>query len=277
MDSSQYILTFKTAPDKVKRVIKDSDMIILLDFNEASRMARLAETVMASGKKIVHIDHHPGPDILASLVVSEPTMSSTAEMVFELIMQMEGKPFLEKSFCESIYVGMMTDTGNFNFGTYDGDTLRIVALMIEAGLDKDHVSDKVYNTFSASRMRLMGFALNEKMVVFPEYSTSYISLSKSEMDSFNHIVGDTEGFVNMPLSIKGIAFAVFFIERDNHIKISFRSKGDFDVNSFAASYFSGGGHNKAAGGRYEGSLSSCIAYFEALLPGLKELHNEINQ
>jgi phosphoesterase RecJ-like protein len=271
MESSENVLTFRDKPDEVKKAIKECDLIILLDFNEISRINALATLVLDSGKNTILIDHHPGPDIKADLIISEPSISSTAEIVFELILQIEGKPFLDKSFCEAIYVGMMTDTGNFNFGSYDGDTLRLVALMIDSGLDKEGISDKVYNTFSENRIRMKGYSLNEKMVVLPGYSSAYISLTRDEMNRFSHSIGDTEGFVNMPLSIRNVFFAVLFIERATHIKISFRSKGNFSVNDFASKYFSGGGHTNAAGGRYVGSLASCISYFEELLPGQKEL------
>jgi len=170
------------------------------------------------------------------------------------------------AFIESIYVGMMTDTGNFNFGPFDGDTLRNVAVMLDSGLRKDYITNSIYNNFSANRMRLMGFALSERMIVLPQYHTAYIYLSKADLDRFNHVTGDTEGFVNMPLTIDGIIFSVLFIERNDHIKLSLRSKGEFDVNSFASEHFNGGGHRNASGGKSPLDLVDCMGWFESLLP-----------
>ena len=164
----------------------------------------------------------------------------------------------------------MTDTGNFNFGTFDGETLRNVSKMLDTGLRKDYITNQIYNNFSANRMRLLGFALAERMVVLPNYHSAYIYLSKHDLDRFNYCMGDTEGFVNLPLSIEGIVFTVLFTENDNHIKLSLRSKGDFRVNEFSEDHFNGGGHKNASGGKSSLDLHDCLAYFESLLPKYQE-------
>ncbi len=270
MKGSKEIIVFEDEPGRSTGIIKKSDLVFMLDLNALSRMGKIEDTMNTTGNVRILIDHHPGPEIEADLVISEPSISSTAELLFELIMQLEGNPYLENRFIESIFVGMMTDTGNFNFGTFDGNTLRNVALMLDAGLDKDFITDRIYNNFSDSRMRLKGFALGERMVVLTQYKTAYIYLYRADMDRFKHEVGDTEGFANMPLSIDGIIFSVLFIERKDHIKLSLRSKGNFKANSFAGKYFNGGGHINAAGGKSGLELIDCIKYFESLLPELHE-------
>ncbi len=162
----------------------------------------------------------------------------------------------------------MTDTGNFEHGSYSSRTFRIVADLLNTGIEKEKILNLIYNNFSIDRMRLQGFALNERMVVLPEYHTAYIYLSKLDLKAYNHVKGDTEGFVNMPLSIKGIYFTAMFIEKENFIKLSFRSSGSFHTNEFAARYFSGGGHRNASGGEYRDSLENTIEYF---LKSLKEV------
>jgi phosphoesterase RecJ-like protein len=267
------IVNYDASPGNAVRHIKEADLVILLDFNDTSRIERLWPFVEETDNKVILIDHHPGPAINCDLLISEPGMSSTAELVYELVKGMEKQSFDKMDFIESIYVGMMTDTGNFNFGTFDGDTLRNVAGMLDSGLRKDFITNNIYDNFSANRMRLKGFALSERMVVFPHLHTAYIYLSKADLDRYNHVTGDTEGFVNMPLSIAGIIFSVLFIERNDHIKLSLRSKGAFDVNRFAFDHFNGGGHKNASGGKSPLDLEDCLAYFESLLPGYAGLLN----
>ena len=151
-------------------------------------------------------------------------------------------------FAEAIYVGIITDTGNFEYGTYTGNTLRIVADLLDFGIDKDRIINLVYNTFSAERLRLQGFTLDQRMVILPEFNSAYIYLSKEDLEKYKYLKGDTDGFVNIPLAINGINFSTLFMEKEGFIKLSFRSKGIFDVNEFAEKYFSGGGHKNASGG-----------------------------
>ncbi|HEY6163223.1 MAG TPA: DHHA1 domain-containing protein, partial [Bacteroidia bacterium] len=127
---------------------------------------------------------------------------------------------------------------------------------------------------SYDRLRLLGYALSEKMKVLPEYRTAYIFLSRAELSRFNFRNGDTEGLVNYCLSIDGIRFAAFFMEREGTIKASFRSKGDFDVNLFARTHFNGGGHRNAAGGDAKGqTLEQAEKQFLELLPKYKDALN----
>jgi phosphoesterase RecJ-like protein len=172
---------------------------------------------------------------------------------------------MTRSYAEALYVGIITDTGNFEHGSYSSRTFRIVADLLDKGIVKEKIINLIYNNFSSDRIRLQGFALNQRMVVLPEFRTAYIYLSKNDLKEYNHVKGDTEGFVNMPLSIKGINFSALFIEKDNFIKLSFRSKGQFPSNEFASLYFSGGGHMNASGGEFNDTLDNTIAYFLKVL------------
>jgi phosphoesterase RecJ-like protein len=172
---------------------------------------------------------------------------------------------MNRSYAEALYVGIITDTGNFEHGSYSSGTFRIVADLLDTGIIKERIINLLYNDFSSDRIRLQGFALNKRMVVLPEYKTAYIYLTKDDLKEYNHVKGDTEGFVNMPLSIKGINFSALFIEKDNFIKLSFRSKGQFPTNEFASIYFYGGGHLNASGGEYYDTLENTITYFLKVL------------
>ena len=266
MTGADLIEIFIRDRKKCRKLIEHADLIVLLDFNHASRMGEAEEFVKASRAKKVLIDHHLDPEAFTDISISDTTKCSTAELVHEIICSMNGEEvFSSKPYSEAIYVGIVTDTGNFEHGAYSSRTFRIVADLLESGLEKEKILDRVYNNYSADRLRLQGFALDTRMVVIPEFKTAYISLSREDLKAHNHVKGDTEGFVNMPLTIKGIIFSAMFIEKDGFIKISLRSKGHFPTNEFAALYFAGGGHMNASGGEYFDTLENTINYFLKVL------------
>lgn len=265
LNKSSEIFVYDSNSEKVADVLAGADLHILVDFNSMSRTGSLETELNRQEKPRILIDHHPQPDVKADYIISEPAFSSTAELIYDLVSHLEKDSYRNPDFIEAVYTGMMTDTGNFSFGTYDGETMRIVGALLESGLRKDYITDMVYDNFSVGRMRLKGFALAERMVVMEDISTAYIYLSRDDMNRFNHAVGDTEGFVNMPLSIAGIKISVLFLEKDDHLKLSLRSKGDFSVNDLARKYFNGGGHLNAAGGRLEMPLRDGIKYFESII------------
>ncbi len=266
MNGADLIEIFIKERKKCRKLIEEADLIVLLDFNHANRLGEAEEFVRASGAKKILIDHHLDPEDFTDLVISDTTKCSTAELVHDLVCSMNGdEPFRSKPYSEALYVGIITDTGNFEHGSYSSHTFRIVADLLESGLEKEKILDRIYNNFSADRLRFQGFALNKRMVVLPELMTAYIYLSRDDLKEYNHVKGDTEGFVNMPLSIKGIHFSAIFIEKDGFIKISFRSKGKFPSNELASLYFSGGGHLNASGGEHPDTLENTINYFLQVL------------
>jgi phosphoesterase RecJ-like protein len=265
MDGAGQIDIFIKDRKKGRQLIENADLIIMLDFNQPGRLGEAEEAVVASKARKVIIDHHLDPENFADLIISDPAKCSTSELVHEIICEVNGAKFMNRSYAESLYVGIITDTGNFEHGAYSSRTFRIVADLLDTGIIKERIINLIYNNFSSDRLRLQGFALNQRMVVLPEFRTAYIYLSKEDLKTYNHVKGDTEGFVNMPLSIKGINFAALFIEKDSFIKLSFRSKGQFPSNEFASLYFSGGGHLNASGGEYTDTLENTIAYFLEVL------------
>jgi phosphoesterase RecJ-like protein len=265
MDGAGQIDIFIKDRKKGRQLIENADLIIMLDFNQPGRLGEAEEAVIASKARKVIIDHHLDPENFADLIISDPAKCSTSELVHEIICEVNGAKFMNRSYAESLYVGIITDTGNFEHGAYSSRTFRIVADLLDTGIIKERIINLIYNNFSSDRLRLQGFALNQRMVVLPEFRTAYIYLSKEDLKTYNHVKGDTEGFVNMPLSIKGINFAALFIEKDSFIKLSFRSKGQFPSNEFASLYFSGGGHLNASGGEYTDTLENTIAYFLEVL------------
>ena len=230
----------------------------------------------AKAHKIL-IDHHlnPSPDF-ANVVISYPQISSTSELIFRAICRMGHFSDINLGCAECIYVGMMTDTGGFTYNSNHEEIYSIIYELIKLGVDKDDIYRKVYNTFSADRMRLMGYCLYKKMKIYPEYQAALITLTQKELHEFNYDNGDAEGFVNIPLSIEGINFTVFMREDPDKIKVSLRSQGTFPTNKFASEVFGGGGHLNASGGESFTTLQAAVRKFEEALPLYREFLDTTN-
>jgi phosphoesterase RecJ-like protein len=214
----------------------------------------------------VMIDHHQKPDSYAIVTYSDTSIGSTCQMIYEFISSLGKKDLLDKTIATCLYTGIMTDSGSFRFPSTTSTTHRIVADLIDLGVNNSEIHNLVFDDNSFNRLQLLGRAL-QNMKVFPEYKTAYTTLSQNELDEFHYKKGDTEGFVNYGLTIKGINFAAIFIENrdENSIKISFRSQGEFDVNQFSRENFNGGGHINAAGGKSTLSMEETTKKFENLL------------
>jgi len=265
MPGASEILQYDKYTEFADKLIAEADIICCLDFNALKRINELGVAVGASVAKKIMIDHHPFPDDFCPIVISHPEISSTSELIFRLICRMGYFEDITKQGAECIYTGMMTDTGGFTYNSNDREIYFIISELLSKGIDKDEIYRKVFNTYSECRLRLMGYVLYSKMKVYSEYNAAMISLTKEEQEQFHFVKGDSEGFVNIPLSIKEVRFSVFFREDNDMIKISFRSLGDFPCNKLAAEYFGGGGHLNASGGEFYGTLEEAIALLEKAL------------
>ena len=262
MPAAKEILVFEQHKEFATQLIQEADVIFCLDFNAFRRTGIIADTLRQAEARKILIDHHLDPEDGFKLTFSHPTMSSTCELVFRLICRLGAADAINKEMAECIYTGMMTDTGSFSYNSNHAEIYTIIGELIKIGIDKDAIYRKVNQVYSESRLRLMGYVLYEKMKVFPEKQAAYFTLSQKELNRFHYRPGDTEGFVNLPLSINGISFSAFLREETNLIKISLRSVGDFPCNQFAATYFNGGGHKNASGGEFRGSLEEAVATLE---------------
>lgn len=251
-------------------VLAQTDLIIVTDFQETKRagdaLGAQIEAMKVAGKPLIMIDHHLHPTDMADVTISYPMCASASELVYRLVAQMnatEHHPLGEYAlkYATCIYTGMMTDTGNFQYNSNDPEIYEIVAELMRAGVDKDACYDHVFNQFHAGRMRLVGFCLYRKMRIFPEKHIALIALSAEELKQFYFNSGDAEGIVNMPLQIKKVWYSCFMREDTDKIKLSFRSKGDRPVNTFAHDIYNGGGHKNAAGGEFYGSLEDAVKLF----------------
>ena len=255
MPGSKDILLYDRYKEFADKLINEADIICCLDFNSLKRIEEMADSVATSPARKILIDHHLYPEDFCRIVISHPEISSTSELVFRLICRMGYFSDISREGAECIYTGMMTDTGGFTYNSNNREIYFIISELLSKGIDKDDIYRKVYNTYSESRLRLMGYVLSN-MKVYREYNSALISLTKEEQGKFDYIKGDSEGFVNIPLSIKNVRFSCFLREDTERriIKISLRSVGTFPCNKLAAEFFNGGGHLNASGGEFTGCL-----------------------
>ena len=261
---------YSANPDQGNAIIASADLIFSMDYNLLNRVKLFTDELRASDAKRIIIDHHIQPENAFDLVFSVTAVSSTAELLYQIIEEAGFANSITKEMSECLFVGIMTDTGSFSYACNRPETFQITANLIKAGLDVERIHRKVYDTYSESRMRLLGYCLGSNMKVLPEFATAYIWLTKEDLAKYDYQQGDTEGVVNYALSIQNVAVAALFSERGDRIRVSLRSKGEFSVNEFARKHFNGGGHRNAAGGDILMTMPETLAWFESLLPAYSD-------
>ena len=267
MPGAKDIIRYDKYADFADQLIMKADVICCLDFNALSRIDRVAEPVARSGARKVMIDHHLYPGDFCKVTISHPEISSTSELIFRLICRMGCVADITRECAECIYTGMMTDTGGFTYNSNKREIYFIISELLAKGIDKDEIYRRVFNTYSEGRLRMMGYVLYDKMQVYPEFSAALITLTDAEQKRFRSVKGDTEGFVNIPLQMKGVCFSTFLREDSEKkmIKVSLRSVGNFPCNKLAAEFFNGGGHLNASGGEFYGTMDEAIQLYKRAL------------
>ena len=265
MPGTVSMLNYEAQPEESLKALADAELIICLDFNDFSRTKHLEPHLKAATQTKILIDHHLFPADVWDYGWSIPAKSSTCEMVYDFILAHGGQEYLNLDIAACLYTGVMTDTGCFRFPVTTGAVHKMIGALLDLGLDHSRIHEEIYDSWSENRMRFLGYVLIERMEIFRKYDSALIYLSRKDMNLFSVQNGDTEGLVNYPLSINGIRFSTLITERGDEIKLSFRSKGNFDVNTFARHYFDGGGHYNAAGGRSKTGMQETIEYFKRIL------------
>ena len=262
MPGDKQVINFSLNRKKALSALNKSDLIFTLDFNSLKRIEKLGEHLAIVKAPKVLIDHHQQPENYASYYFYDVKACSTCELIYDFITGLGGKKLIDKQIAACLYTGLMTDTGSFRYPSVTANTHLVISELLKTGIIPANIHSAIYDTYSEDRMRLLGYALSEKMTVLENSPVAYIALTSTELKEFNFKKGDTEGLVNYPFSIKGIKVCVLFNEsEEGYIKISFRSKGKIDVNKFARSYFNGGGHINAAGGKSTESLDKTVNKF----------------
>ena len=255
---------------RVRQLVNEAEVLFCLDFSAISRINEMGDMVLKSPATKVMIDHHMFPEDFADITISNTNAAATAELIFEVIRAMDDEALIDAGIGECLYAGIMTDTGSFRHPSTSRNVHLIIAELIAAGVNTAKVHRLIYDNHTLTRLRFLGYALKDKLVVHPEYNTAYIAITQEELKEYDSRTGDTEGLVNFALSIEGIVFAALLIDRGQAVKISFRSVGDFSVNEFSRAHFNGGGHHNAAGGISYESLEATVAKLETLLPQYKD-------
>lgn len=275
LPGSGQIIDFQLSPAAAGDALDQAEYIFCLDFNVPARLESMSQRFLKTSATRVMIDHHRDPDNFCRYQWHDIAASSTAELIYTFLAELDWLGLLDAEAAVCLYTGVLTDTGSFRFSNTSPQTMRVTAALMEFGLDAEQIYERVYHTFSEDRMRFFGHCLVNKMQIFHQYKTGLIVVNQEELNRFNVGTGDTEGLVNYPLSIYGIVFAVLVIDRGNLRKLSFRSKGQFNVDQFARDHFSGGGHRNASGGFSSQGLDAVVRRFSSLLPNYPEL-NENN-
>jgi len=262
MPACNLVIDYEKNKGKSEQLINDAEWIFCLDFNTLSRTKNMEAALSSAQGERILIDHHQQPQSeMFAFGVSDTSKSSTAEMIYDFIVGSGHDNLINTQVAECIYAGVMTDTGSFRFPSTSANVHKLVAFLKSKGLEHSKVHEAIYDNFSENRLRFIGNILLNRLQIFYEYNTALIAIPQADLIKYNIKTGDTEGLVNYPLSIEGIKLAAIIIDRGEERKSSFRSKGDFDVNTFARKYFNGGGHYNAAGGNSTLTLDENIELF----------------
>lgn len=276
MPDNESIISFEEDENEFKTAIETADLIIHVDYNAFHRTGEDVGKLFQGLTNVSHlmIDHHPNPSDGFKAYLSDSTACSTAQLVYQLTQYISPNTVLIKDAAICLYVGIITDTGSFSYGIRDEKPYLIAADLLKAGIDDRLIHEKVYSNNTLNRLKLLGYALSEKLVVNMDEKWAYISLSRSELEKYDYQPGDTEGIVNYALSINGVLAAVLLTEKQDIIRLSFRSKGNFAVNTIANKYFDGGGHLNAAGGNSTLTMGETI---EALIKRMSIYKDELQK
>ncbi len=266
------VINYEWEEEKGNKLVAEADLIFCLDFNALKRINQLGDKVKESKAKKVMIDHHLEPEPFFDYQLHTVEASSTCELIFTFIELLGSVNLINKDIASCLYAGIMTDTASFKHSSTYPTTHRVAAVLLEKGAVPNLINEEIYDNYSLNRMRFIGYCLNEKLKIIPEYHTALICVTADELKRFNITTGDSEGLVNYGLSIKGIKLSVLIIDRTVLRKMSFRAKGNFPANEFARKFFKGGGHFSAAGGestepieKVEEQFLEAIKTYQAIL------------
>ncbi|TWI80443.1 phosphoesterase RecJ-like protein [Lacibacter cauensis] len=271
MPGCEKVLNYEVTIDKSNTIIRNADWIFCLDFNALNRLKKMGQVVAEAKGQRVLIDHHREPQTeVFAYGVSDVTKSSTCEMVYDFIVHSGHADKLNMDMMQCLYAGVIGDTGSFRFASASASVFEMVADFKRRGLQHTAIHENIYDNFLENRFRFIGHVLSNRMEIDYELNTALIWVTKQDLLRYQIKTGDTEGLVNYPLGIQGIKLACIVIDRDEKRKWSFRSKGDFDCNTFARTYFNGGGHYNAAGGETDDSLETTVKQFKKVIQLYKE-------
>lgn len=266
---SEQMICYEKQSQAAIEILQNAELFFILDLNDYKRLDYMGDIVAQHSAAKILIDHHLYPSIVADFALCKTDISSTAELVYQFIGLLGKHAQLNTDIATCLYTGIATDTGRFKFNT-QADTLATVSHLLRFGIDMEMLNRQIFDQNTEKQLRLLGFAINDRMTVLPQFQAAYIALSNHDLEKFNFEAGDTEGIVNFPLSIADVFIAALITEREGKVRLSLRSKGDFSVNDMSRQYFNGGGHRNAAGGSSNTNLNETIAQFITALEAMTQ-------
>ena len=267
---SDDIVIFDFEKERSIELIKRCQLMFFLDFSGLDRIDALGEHVISKNVPKIHIDHHLDPEPIADFVISDSSSSSTSELVYRFFRSLNNGIYCDSKIAECLLTGIISDTGSFKYSA-NSETFLIASKLMEEDVDIAELQNRIYNSLSDKQLKLIGYSIDQKMEILPEYNTAIMALSKQDYKDYEIQRGDTEGLVNYMLMIKDVRLAALITEQPTIVKISLRSKGDLSVNEIARKHFKGGGHKNAAGGQAFARLEDVIERFKEVLP--QYIHN----
>jgi phosphoesterase RecJ-like protein len=248
MNSLFPIATFSA--EKHNDIIKSADVIIALDTNTPARFSALKESVLESGALKICIDHHPDQDAFADLYIIDEQATATGEIIFKLLKYLNGN-VVTAPIAEALYAAIMTDTGSFRFPKTDSETHMIAAELLEHGADPTKIYQKIFEEGPANKLKLLGRAL-DSLTMYHHGTVAAMTLRRKDFVETLTSEEDTDNMINYTLTIGGVKIGLMFVELEEGVKVSFRSKGAIPINKLAKE-FGGNGHLNAAGARMHGN------------------------
>ena len=264
------VVIYTEAQERALQLVNEADLIFCCDFNTLSRINELGEYIRATSALKIMIDHHLEPEDFDDYRHWNINACAAAQQVYDFIKnELNEEELINKDVATCLYTGIMTDSGSFRFPSATAEVYRIAADLIDLGAEHWRIHQLVYDNASENRLRFLGYCLSSKLDIFRDFNTAIISVTAEELKKYDIATGDTEGIVNYALSINGIRLAAFIIDRNDKVKLSLRSTGDFPANEICKKYFDGGGHRNAAGGVSSLNLEETITKFKSILPEYK--------
>ncbi len=271
LPSTEKVVFYEKETEKSNALLKKADLLFVLDYSTKSRAGNMGDAILAANATKIIIDHHIAPDLPCDYLFWDTSVSSTSELVYQLLALLNATNDINTDIATCLYAGIVSDTGRFKFNTQPNTHAVVGDLIARGNLDVEEINSHIFDNYDENRLRFTGFCLSERMKIWWAYKTAVIYLHQADFERFNQT--DTIDLVNYPLKLQGIRFVVLMKEKGDIVKISFRSKGEFSVNDFSRQHFGGGGHKNAAGAVSKNSLSNILADFESLLPQYEQALN----
>jgi bifunctional oligoribonuclease and PAP phosphatase NrnA len=244
----------------------DYPVSVVVDCGSPERTGRVG-SVLSRSPLLVNIDHHKTNGAHGDFRLIDPTAAATGLLIHRLLAAM-GQP-IGLDVALNIYVSVLTDTGSFHYSSANPEAFHVAGEMVALGIDPWKVSEHLFESQEADRVRLLGRVLGS-LELSPSGRFASITTTRQDLADFSATRDFLEGFINYPRSIAGVEVAVSFREEgDGSWRVSFRSKGRVDVAE-VSSRFGGGGHRNASGCTVHGTLpevkAKIFAALESALP-----------